>query len=105
MHDLMVAALEKDANLVKQINEPLLGLHTNLFLESNPIPVKWAAWRAGMIDSPYCRPPLDELDPKFYKDVEAALVGAGLVGFDWNKDAANGVPVGARAVKSYNLVP
>ncbi|KAL9189656.1 hypothetical protein ACHAXT_009331 [Thalassiosira profunda] len=105
MHDLMVAALEKDVNLVKQINEPLLGLHTNLFLESNPIPVKWAAWRAGMIDSPYCRPPLDELDPKFYKDVEAALVGAGLVGFDWNKDAANGVPVGARAVKSYNLVP
>eukprot|EP01083_Nonionella_stella_P093306 261456_1 len=79
VHNLMVAALEGDAELVKQINEPLLGLHKNLFLESNPIPVKWAAWRAGMIDCPYCRPPLDELDPKFHEDVETALRAAGLI--------------------------
>lgn len=84
MHDLMVAALEKDAELVKQINEPLLLLHKNLFLESNPIPVKWAAWRSGLIDSPYCRPPLDELDPNFHVDVEAALEAAGLLSFDLN---------------------
>ena len=82
MHDMMVAALEKDAELVKQLNEPLLGLHKNLFLESNPIPVKWAAWRAGLIDTPYCRPPLCELDPKFHKDVEKALQAAGLLSFD-----------------------
>eukprot|EP01083_Nonionella_stella_P281865 959306_1 len=80
VHDVIVAALEGDAELVKKLNEPLLGLHKNLFLESNPIPVKWAAWRAGLIDSPYCRPPLDELDPKFHNDVEAALKAAGLIG-------------------------
>jgi len=64
MHDLMVAALEKDADLVQQINGPLMGLHKNLFVESNPIPVKFAAWRAGLIASPFCRPPLAELDTK-----------------------------------------
>jgi dihydrodipicolinate synthase/N-acetylneuraminate lyase len=42
MHDLMVAALEKDAELVQRINWPLMGLHKNLFVESNPIPIKWA---------------------------------------------------------------
>lgn len=35
-----------------------------------------------MIGTPYCRPPLDELDTKFYKDVETALEAAGLIGFD-----------------------
>ena len=64
MHDLMVAALEKDADLVQQINGPLMGLHKNLFVESNPIPVKFAAYRAGLITSPFCRPPLAELDSK-----------------------------------------
>jgi len=82
MHDLMVAALEKDASLVQKINEPLLGLHKHLFCESNPIPVKWAAWRAGLIESPYCRPPLAELDTKYYKDVETALYAAGLLDFE-----------------------
>lgn len=82
MHDLMVAALEKDVDRVKKINEPLLGLHRNLFLESNPIPVKWAAWRVGLITSPYCRPPLSELDTKYYKDVETALFAAGLLDFE-----------------------
>ena len=82
MHDLMVAALEKDVDRVKKINEPLLGLYRNLFLESNPIPVKWAAWRVGLITSPYCRPPLSELDTKYYKDVETALFAAGLLDFE-----------------------
>ena len=40
MHNLMVAALEKDVESVEQINKPLLGLHDKLFCESNPIPVK-----------------------------------------------------------------
>jgi len=82
MHDMMVAALENDAELVQRLNEPLLGLHSKLFVESNPIPVKWAAWRAGLIETPYCRPPLDELDPKFHADVEKALEAAGLLAFD-----------------------
>lgn len=48
---------------------------------ANPIPVKWAAWRMGLIKSPHCRPPLAELDPTFYNDVESALEGAGLLDF------------------------
>jgi len=82
MHDMMVAALEKDADLVQQINGPLMGLHKNLFVESNPIPVKYAAWRAGLIKSPFCRPPLAQLDAKYYKDVETALYAAGLLDFE-----------------------
>lgn len=78
MHDLMVAALEGDADLSERINKPLLGLHKNLFVESNPIPVKWAAYKTGLIQSPHCRPPLCELDPMFYQDVEMALKAAGL---------------------------
>ncbi|KAL3795647.1 hypothetical protein HJC23_002054 [Cyclotella cryptica] len=81
MHDLMMASLDKNMELVKKINEPLLKLHKNLFLESNPIPVKWAAWRMGLISTPFCRPPLAELDSKFFDDVDAALEGAGLLGF------------------------
>lgn len=106
MHDLMVAALEKDAELVKRINEPLLGLHKNLFIESNPIPVKWAVWRSGIIDSPYCRPPLCELDPKFHADVETALEAAGLFSFDLNElkntQFAN---IGSSSAGSSNMSP
>lgn len=40
MHELMMASLQNDEEAVKRINAPLLGLHKNLFLESNPIPVK-----------------------------------------------------------------
>ena len=71
----MVAALEKDADLVQWINGPLMGLHKNLFVESNPIPVKYAAWRAGLISSPYCRPPLAELDAKvsYMKFIEGII--------------------------------
>mmetsp|Transcript_31385 Transcript_31385/g.40312 ORF Transcript_31385/g.40312 Transcript_31385/m.40312 type:complete len:105 (+) Transcript_31385:17-331(+) len=104
MHDLMVAALEKDAELVQRINEPLLGLHDNLFLESNPIPVKWAAWKSGLIESPYCRPPLCELDPKYHDDVETALKAAGLFNFDLNEikvpQPANGLAFG-----TYSMAP
>ena len=35
----------------------------------------------GLIKTPHCRPPLAELDPKFYNDVESALEGAGLLDF------------------------
>lgn len=79
MHELMMAALAGDKAEVERINEPLKLLHKKLFVESNPIPAKWAVHRMGKIDSPYCRPPLDELDPKFYADVEQALLAAGLI--------------------------
>ena len=36
--------------LAKKLNEALSGLHKNLFIESNPIPVKWALHKMGMCD-------------------------------------------------------
>jgi 4-hydroxy-tetrahydrodipicolinate synthase len=43
------AALAGDAPSALALDAPLAGLHQDLFIESNPIPVKWALWRMGMI--------------------------------------------------------
>ena len=53
MHALCVAALAGDTSRAMQIQMQLLPLHRALFLESNPIPVKWATARMGL-----CRPAL-----------------------------------------------
>jgi 4-hydroxy-tetrahydrodipicolinate synthase len=42
MHDLCQAALDKDVDAVCRLNTPLCDLNKNLFIEANPIPVKWA---------------------------------------------------------------
>jgi len=49
MHDMCMAALKGDRETAEKINEPLKGLHKNLFLEANPIPVKWALYEMGLI--------------------------------------------------------
>ena len=49
MHELCAAARSGHAARAIEINNRLLGLHKNLFLESNPIPVKWALNRMGRI--------------------------------------------------------
>jgi len=79
MHDMVAAALAGDAETARALNEPLTGLHKDLFCEANPIPAKWAVYRAGWINSPYCRPPLDTMDPKFESLVEAAMKKAGVL--------------------------
>eukprot|EP00540_Astrosyne_radiata_P001508 CAMPEP_0116843428 /NCGR_PEP_ID=MMETSP0418-20121206/12084_1 /TAXON_ID=1158023 /ORGANISM="Astrosyne radiata, Strain 13vi08-1A" /LENGTH=295 /DNA_ID=CAMNT_0004474183 /DNA_START=276 /DNA_END=1163 /DNA_ORIENTATION=+ len=61
MHEMVTAAHASDFEESTRINGMLDPLHKNLFLESNPIPVKWALYRMGKIASPYCRPPLDAL--------------------------------------------
>ena len=79
MHEMVHAALNGNTEIANQLNGPLESLHKDLFVESNPIPCKWAAKRMGLIKSAYCRPPLDELDPPLQPIVEAALKGAGLI--------------------------
>ena len=79
VREVVHAALKGDAALVKTLNDPLRLLHTKLFCESNPIPTKWAAKRIGLINSAYCRPPLDEMDPQYESIVEEALRSAGLI--------------------------
>ncbi|MDU8925123.1 4-hydroxy-tetrahydrodipicolinate synthase [Pasteurellaceae bacterium LIM206] len=61
------------------INQRLMALHNNLFIESNPIPVKWAAYRLGLIKEPVLRLPLTVLSEAAQPKVEAALKQAGLL--------------------------
>jgi 4-hydroxy-tetrahydrodipicolinate synthase len=79
MHRMVQAARDGRVEEATSINAPLLGLHNHLFCESNPIPVKWAAMRLGLVDSAYCRPPLAQLEQQFESQVEDALRQAGLV--------------------------
>lgn len=61
------------------INQRLMPLHNDLFVEANPIPVKWAAHRLGMITYSDIRLPLTELSLSAQPTVEQALKSAGLL--------------------------
>merc|ERR1712032_243106 len=76
MRSMVHAALEGKDELAMELIQPLSLLHKRLFVESNPIPCKWVAKRMGLTAHSYCRPPLDELDPKYYEFLEEALVFA-----------------------------
>jgi len=71
------AALSGNVAEAERINQDLLGLHKELFVESNPIPVKWALQRMGKIPAGI-RLPMTPLDDKFHAAVEAALKQAGI---------------------------
>jgi 4-hydroxy-tetrahydrodipicolinate synthase len=75
---MCVAALAGDAATAAQIDAPLAALHRDLFVESNPIPVKWALAEMGLI-GPGIRLPLTPLDAAYHATVRAALVEAGVV--------------------------
>lgn len=78
MHEMTAAALSGDIAKAREINEKLLPLHRDLFCESNPIPVKWALWRMGLIPAGI-RLPLTWLSEAGQKKVEKALAFAGLI--------------------------
>ncbi|QLB12729.1 dihydrodipicolinate synthase [Bisgaardia hudsonensis] len=61
------------------INQKLIGLHKSLFVESNPIPVKWAAYKLGLIPEPVLRLPLTTLSLNLQPKVIDALKMAGLL--------------------------
>jgi 4-hydroxy-tetrahydrodipicolinate synthase len=72
------AALAGDADKAAELDGPLSGLHHDLFVESNPIPVKWALHRMGLIEDGL-RLPLVTLAEENQAVVEAALKQAGLL--------------------------
>jgi len=72
MHELCVAAMAGDVAKAIAINNPLLGLHSKLFVEPNPVPVKWALAEMGMM-SGGIRLPLVALDASCHETVRAAL--------------------------------
>lgn len=77
MHEMCAAALAGDAELAAELDGPLVGLHKNLFLEANPIPVKWAVARMGLIESGI-RLPLTELSEQYHNMVGDAMCQAGV---------------------------
>ncbi len=72
MHDMCAAALAGDRAGAEAINQRLLALHKNLFVESNPIPVKWALHAMGMIP-PGIRLPMTALSQRHHDTVRQAL--------------------------------
>ncbi len=75
MHELCANILKDELYLARAINEKLNPLHVSLFLESNPIPVKWALYEMGMI-SPGIRLPLTPLSIIHHETVRQALQAA-----------------------------
>ena len=78
MHEMSVAALAGDRTQTEAVNGRLIELHKALFLESNPIPVKWAVHQLGLIP-PGIRLPLTPLSEAFQPAVRAAMQQAGVI--------------------------
>ena len=78
MHEMVEAALADDPVGARELDERLAGLHTALFVESNPIPVKWALGRLGLI-GPGIRLPLVPLAESNQAAVLAAMRRAGVI--------------------------
>ena len=79
MHEMCAAALAGDRSLTEAIDNRLAELHKALFLESNPIPVKWAVGQLDLIP-PGIRLPLTPLSDALHPAVLAAMRQAGVIG-------------------------
>ena len=78
MHELCVAALAGDVKRAMEIQFKLMPLHRNLFIEANPIPVKWAMSRMGLCSNTL-RLPMTPLESANEAAVENALRVCGLI--------------------------
>jgi 4-hydroxy-tetrahydrodipicolinate synthase len=72
MHEMYACVTSKQNEKAIEINQQLFSLHTNLFIEPNPIPVKWALKTMGLIKEGI-RLPLVELNPEHYKIIQTAM--------------------------------
>jgi 4-hydroxy-tetrahydrodipicolinate synthase len=77
MHQMCAAALVGDVKKARELNLKLLPLHQRLFVEANPIPVKWALSEMGLIEAGL-RLPLSPLAERFHETVREALHEAGI---------------------------
>ena len=78
MAQLCEAAMSGNEEETERLNNLLEPLNRKLFLEANPIPVKWALQRMGRIDTGI-RLPLTPFSEKFHGEVEEALQAAGVI--------------------------
>ena len=77
MHQMIAAALKGDLAAARDINNQLLPLHQRLFLEANPIPVKWAVARIGLAGAAL-RLPMTPMSPQHVAALEDAMRQAGI---------------------------
>jgi 4-hydroxy-tetrahydrodipicolinate synthase len=77
MHEVCKAALAGDLAAARTIDASLQPLHKDLFVEANPIPVKWAVARMGIIGNAI-RLPLVELASAHHETVLRAMRAAGI---------------------------
>ena len=77
MHDMCVAAFTGDLNTARALNNKLLRLHIDLFVEANPIPVKWAVEQMGLI-GPGIRLPLTPLSSQYHQLIREAMQSANI---------------------------
>jgi 4-hydroxy-tetrahydrodipicolinate synthase len=77
MREASSAALAADLAAARAIDEQLAALHRDLFVEANPIPVKWAVAQMGLIGNAI-RSPLVELSPAQHETVLRAMRSAGV---------------------------
>ncbi|KHL69828.1 dihydrodipicolinate synthase [Pseudomonas flexibilis] len=78
MSDLCAAAMRGEAAIARAINDRLMPLHKALFLESNPIPVKWALHEMGLIPEGI-RLPLTWLSERCHEPLRQALRQTGML--------------------------
>ena len=78
MSEMCKSALAGDRERALELNAPLQSLHDKLFLEANPIPVKWALMEMGMIPEGI-RLPLTILSAQYHDDIRGALSEAGIL--------------------------
>jgi 4-hydroxy-tetrahydrodipicolinate synthase len=78
MHQMCKAAIEGNEAEASRLDQIMAPLHKILFIESNPVPVKWALYRMGLIGKGI-RLPLVELNAKYRDKVEEALSAAEVV--------------------------
>jgi 4-hydroxy-tetrahydrodipicolinate synthase len=78
MSEMCAAALAGDAKLAGELDSQLSPLHDAMFVEANPIPVKWAVSQMGLMDNAL-RLPMTGLSEKYHDQVLEALQSAGLM--------------------------
>jgi 4-hydroxy-tetrahydrodipicolinate synthase len=71
MHEMCTAALAGEREKAIAVNNRLLGLHNHLFLEANPIPVKWALEQMGR--------PLTRFESKLHETLRTTMREAGIL--------------------------
>lgn len=77
MHEMCEAATAGDRAKASAINEQLSGLHETLFVEANPIPVKWVLYEMGLIQ-PGIRLPMTMLSDRYHDTLRQAMRQAGI---------------------------